>query len=178
MKERPDSNYMVDIRDLVTEHYDQPELARWLSGGWDVTANHCVSVAFIPHLPTTPWPPPQDIDLDHAADADDAARVIVATHTLIVAPTDGQERLEELVGTANDVIDRQSIFWVSRSRYAALDSELRSLHGRPSPAPFSGLRLEDLPPGELRQFLKFELRRAAALDESHRRLLCLPPAAS
>ncbi|MCA9675558.1 MAG: hypothetical protein H6708_11355 [Kofleriaceae bacterium] len=175
MKERPESNYMVDIRNLATDHHDQPGLARWLAGGWDVTLNHYVSMAFIPHLPTAPWPPPQDIDLDHAEDVDDAARIIVATNNLIVAPTDGREEIEELAGQPTDRVERQSIFWVNRSRYAALDAELRSLYGYPQPAPFSGLRLHDLPDGELRHLLVFDLQRAAALDERSRRMLCMPP---
>ena len=87
----------------------------------------------------------------------------------------GREEIEELAGQPTDRVERQSIFWVNRSRYAALDAELRSLYGYPQPAPFSGLRLHDLPDGELRHLLVFDLQRAAALDERSRRMLCMPP---
>jgi len=173
MKPVPNPNYNVDIRDLAGEHWMQPDLARWLKRGWLLTLNHSTSISFLPHVPTTPWPLPPVEDLDHAQDADEAARIIIATSGLIVAPTDGVTRIEEFV--SDPVWERQSLFWVSRSRYAQLDREIEALHRRPRHKAHPDLRVEDLPDGELRTFLDRDLPRATALDDYDRKLLCLPP---
>jgi hypothetical protein len=64
----------------------------------------------------------------HAADRDEAARVVLSTSEQLVTPTDGAKRIEELTG---EIPERQTVFWVTPARFAALDAELRQLRGRP-----------------------------------------------
>src|SRR3954462_11565826 len=125
MKEYPKPNFSLKIWELLNEN--QPEVIRFLTGGWILTINHVVSVTFLPYLPTSPWPPPPAMDLDFAGDRDEAARVVLSTSMQLVTPTDGAERIEELVG---DIPEQQTIFWVTPKRYAELDAELRGLFER------------------------------------------------
>ncbi|MCB9560979.1 MAG: hypothetical protein H6709_23340 [Kofleriaceae bacterium] len=170
MKEDPTANYVVKILDLRGQHLSQPDLCRWLPDGWEVVANHCVSMVFLPRLPTTPWPPGPVLDFDHAVDEDGAARIMFAKNNVIIAPTDGAARVEEIVGTAEDSWARQTVFWLEPARYGRIDRELRALQSR---AP-QRLRVEDLPHGELKAFLKHDLQDAGALDDYDRRMLCMP----
>jgi hypothetical protein len=162
VKERPDANYLIEIRDLRSEK--QPGVARHLAGGWLITLNHIVSVTVLPYLPSAPWPPLPPSDLDVARDRDEAARIVLATNTHVIASTDGPERIEELRG---DIPERQTIFWVAIDHYADLDRELGALYPRDS------LRLSELAPGALRTFLVHVLPASEALSEEDRRLLCL-----
>src|SRR4051812_16571385 len=107
MKEHPEPNYILKIWELLNQK--QPEVARFLTGGWILTINHIADVTFLPYLPTSPWPPPPAVDLDVAHDRDEAARVVLSTSTQLITPTDGVERIEELVG---DIPEQQTIFWV------------------------------------------------------------------
>jgi hypothetical protein len=163
MKERPDPDYFLEVRDLRAEK--QPEVARHLAGGWLLTINHVVTVVLVPYLPTTPWPPPAPTDLDHARDRDEAAQIVLATNTHLVAPTDGPERIEELRG---DIPERQTIFWVAADHHAELDRELAALAGR------GAARLSELSAGALKTFLVYVLPASEALSRDDRTLLCLP----
>src|SRR3954470_6315985 len=96
MKEYPTPNYSLKIWELLNEK--QPEVTRFLTGGWILTINYIADVTFLPYMPTTPWPPPPALDLDFAGDRDEAARVVLSTSTQLVTPTIGAERIEELVG--------------------------------------------------------------------------------
>jgi len=167
MKEYPEPNYILDVRELLNE--EQPQVARFLTGGWILTINHIASVTFLPYLPTSPWPPRPALDLDMAHDRDEAARVVLSTSTQLATPTDGEERIDELVG---EIPERQTVFWVAAKRYAELDIELRSLAEGPYRVE---LRLSDLGDGALRAFLKHDLSRSAALSAYERKILCLPP---
>lgn len=167
VKPTPTANYRIDVRELLGERWLQPDPVRWPVSGWRVTLNHTTSICVLPHVPTTPWPPPPLDDFVRVDDADQAARIIVTRSELTVAPTDGAERIEELVG--DPVMETQTVFWVSRARYAKLDQELESLRHLPEP------RVSDLPDGELAVFLTRDLLRSAAIDEYDRDLLCLPP---
>ena len=172
MKEYPEKDYTLRIHELLNEY--EPEVARFLTGGWILTVNLVASVTFLPYLPTSPWPPLPALDLDMAHDRDEAARVVLSTSTQLVTPTDGAERIEELVG---DVPERQTVFFVAAKRYAELDAELHSLTRRTYPAGGpprdEQLRLSDLGDGALRAFLKDDLPRSAALSSYKREILCL-----
>lgn len=174
MKEYPEPNYILGIHELLNEK--EPGVTRFLTGGWILKINYIASVTFLPYLPTSPWPPPPALDLDMAHDRDEAARVVLSTSTQLVTPTDGAERIDELTG---EIPERQTVFWVTEERYAALDAELRSLTGRvyqvTDPIRDDRLRLSDLGDGALRAFLKDDLPRSAALSAGKRKILCLPP---
>jgi len=87
MKEYPEPNYSLRIRELLNE--EQPEVARFLTGGWLLTINHIVDVTFLPYLPISPWPPPPAVELDVAHDRDEAARVVLSASMQVTTPTDG-----------------------------------------------------------------------------------------
>lgn len=168
----PDPDYHLDVCDLTAEHWRKPELAAWLAHGWQLTVNDRLSINFLARVPTAPWPPPQVQHLLDAQDANDAARAVITSGRFLVAPHDGQERIEELVG--HPFWERQSIVWVSSERYARLDRELAALHQRPLGLP--GPRLHDLADDSaLRELLVRDVPRAGALDDGSRALLCLPP---
>lgn len=170
MKEYPEPNYSLRVRPLQNEY--EPEVARFLEAGWMLVVNHIVHISFIPYLSyDLSTPPPSN--LDFAQNRDEAARVVQSTSTEIVTPTDGPERVEELVG---DIPDRQTIFWVTQTRYDALSAELTELFDRPY-NPDDQLRLSDLGDSPLRRFLSNDLPRSAALSKYAREILCLTPLA-
>jgi hypothetical protein len=169
MKEYPEPNYTLRVRELLNE--EQPAVARFLTGGWILTINYIASVTFLPYLPTSPWPPPLAADLDVAQDRDEAARVVWSTSTQLVTPTDGAERIEELVG---EIPKKQTIFWVTAKHYAELDTELRALFERPYQSGVQ-LRLSDLDNSTLRAFIQHDLPRSATLSDYERKILCLSP---
>ena len=162
-----ESNYVLDVRELLNEV--EPDVARFLTGGWLLTINNGPSVTFVSYLPASPWPPPPAVDLDVAHDHDEAARVVFTTSHQLVAPTLGEERIDELV---DDISQKHTVFWVTEKRYAELDAELRALLERPYIHP-KRLQLSDLGNGALRAFLKDDLPRSAALAEYERKILCL-----
>jgi hypothetical protein len=171
MREYPNPDYSVKISKLTSQ--EQPGVARFLDGGWSLSVNHCTLINIVSYLPASPWPLAPAEDLDTAADRDEAARVVLSTSMLLIAPTDNIERIEELTG---DVPDKQTIFWFSRSRYIALDAELLALHQRPyQRGDDHQLRLSHLSDGPLRTFLTYDLPRAAALSDYDRKILCLGP---
>jgi hypothetical protein len=172
MKEYPEPNYLLRIRDLRWE--EQPEVARHLIGGHVLIVNHIVHVTFLPYLPTNPWPPPTPPDLDVARDRDEAAHVVLSTSMQLVTPTDGEERIEELVG---EIPEKQTIFWVSFEHYAELVREIEALGERPD-LDSNWFQLSDLANGALRAFLRDDLPRSAALSSYARKILCLPPLAA
>jgi hypothetical protein len=168
MKEYPEPNYILKICDLLVEN--EPAVSRFLTGGWILVINYIVHVKFLPYLPTSPWPPLPAADLDFAHDRDEAARVVLSTSMQLVTPTDGAARIEDLTG---EIPQQQTVFWVTRGRYAELDAELRALDVRPLRSG-ERLRLADLSDGALRAFLRDDLPRSAALSDYAREILCLP----
>jgi hypothetical protein len=172
MKESPEKNYLLKIYYLKTE--SEPEVAKFIDEGWVLTVNHISSIAFLPYLPTTPWPPPSTQELFHVRDRDEAALATLYMNTQLVTPSaDDCERQEEL---PHQVHELQTIYFVSRAHYAALDAEIAALQQRPQwPGKYDELRLSQLSDGPLRTFLTRDLPRSAALRDYEREILCLGP---
>jgi hypothetical protein len=172
MKEYPEPDYLLKIWELKRE--SEPEVSRYIDSGWVLTINHISSVVLIPHLPTNPWPPPPLDDLEHARSKDEAALVTLHMNTQIVTPSiDDNEHQEELFHAVQEL---QTVFFVSRAHYAALDAEIAALQQRPQwPGKYDELRLSHLSDGPLRTFLTRDLPRSAALRDYEREILCLGP---
>lgn len=172
MKEYPNPNYSLKVTDLVTENINAPELVRFIEGGWELALNYSVSITFLPYLPTSPWPPPHPDDFDAASDRDGAYRVLFAKSAIVVTPTDGPERTEDVVSHIGDL---ETVFWVSHDRYSRLDADLLRLERLPGARGVDGPRLDSYPDGELKRFIREDLGRAKALSDYDRKILCLPP---
>jgi hypothetical protein len=172
VKEFPNPNYSLKVMDLVTENINAPGLVRFIEGGWDLTLNNFVSITFLPYLPISPWPPPHPDDFDAASDRDGAYRVLFAKSAIVVTPTDGRERTEDVV---SHIGEPETVFWVSNDRYARLETDLLRLARLPGARGVDGPRLDSYPDGELKRFIREDLGRATALSEYDRKILCLPP---
>lgn len=159
MKERPDPNYLLRVRPV------EPEVEVQLPGAAYVEVNVAIRLVLVPRLPSA-WPPrylePEDI-----RDAEDAARYLLATTLIAVAPHEAADASVETYVDPELPETQHTLFRLPRAGYDALADDVARVEGE-----FA--RLDDLGDRPLAAFLRQDLPRAV-LDAEHRRLLCLPP---
>jgi hypothetical protein len=167
MKERPEQNYLIDVRrgdDEPVAGFDE-QLPETIV----VVINHIVDIIVVPYLSPSPWPPQYPVDWERVHDRDEAARFAFATNSITVAPSwDSDMHMQtasfpELQGSGSTAI------WFPVNDYDRLVAELKSDRMREAPAP----RLFDLEGTMLWDLLCLHLPRVSSLDAYDRDILCL-----
>ena len=169
MREYPEANYFLSVSP-IGESIDL-QLGRLLPRSYLIVVNLVTKIVFVSWLPASPWPPPYPTSWDQWRDRDAAAWYLFATDAVTVAPTEEHEaRLQKVVFDEYPET-AHTVFWHPRADYEALLADVERAYDTPDP---SELRLDDLPPGPLVDFLRHELPRAS-LSAYERKILCLDP---
>ena len=171
MKEYPESNYFLSVSAIGDS--SDPQLGRLLPRTYHIEVNLIVDIVIVPWLAASPWPPPYPTDWDHWKDRDEAAWYLFATRVVTVAPTEARETRIQTVIFDEYPDMAHTVFWRPRADYEALLVDVERAYHTDTPD-HGSLRLDELAPGPLVEFLTHDLPRAS-LSAYKREILCLDP---
>jgi hypothetical protein len=166
MKEYPESNYELSVSMIGVP--DEPRLGELLPRAYLIQVNLIVTIAVVPWLPESPWPPKFPTSWDDWSDRDEAAAYLFATNPISIAPTDGPARDQIVIFPEYPEL-AHTVFWLPRAEHEALLVDVERAYETPAP---DRLRLLELSDGPLVEFLRRDLARAA-LSAYKREILCL-----
>ncbi len=163
VKEYPTLNHPIEVRDGATEFLDG--FGAVVPGAFRIVVNHVVTVAVLPELPVSPWPPPFPANWDDAVSREAALGFAFATTDVTIAPSAAEQGDTRTVRYAEAPESAHTAFWIPGDRFRALVVELAEL------CEYRGTRA-GLPAGQLEWALA-ELLPHAELSDDKRTLLCL-----
>jgi hypothetical protein len=169
MNEYPETNYFLSVS-TIGESIDS-QLGQLLPRSYLIAVNLVTKIVIVSWLPASPWPPPYPTSWDQWRDRDEAAWYLFATNAVTVAPTEEHEARIQPEVFAEYPNTTHTVFWRPRADHEALLADIERAYDTPDP---SELRLDELAPGPLVEFLRHELPRAA-LSAYERKILCLAP---
>ena len=168
MKEYPEPNYALRVSTIGEEI--NLYLDELLPRAYLIGVNRVTTIAVMPWLPESPWPPQFPTSWDHWSNRDEATAFLFATHEISIAPTDGVARDQTVIYSEYPDVEH-TVFWLPRAEHEALLVDVERVYeARTS----SELRLFELSDGPLKKFLRRDLARAA-LGIYERKILCLDP---
>lgn len=161
MKEIKTSNYHIEISALeypVNQHIEDT---------WYVRINHALRFSIVPRLPSK-WPATY-LEAEDVTSAEDAARFVVATTSIVVTPWEGNETTIETFVDAEITDLIHTIIRVSATRYEDLIADVDRMYSTPHQSDY---RLDDLGDRPLARFIREDLP-GAAMSTVVRETLCL-----
>lgn len=171
MKEYPEPNYFVVL--TAAESSIDPRIGEFLPGSYTIGVNHLVEIAVVPWFPRAPWPPPFPRTWDAFTNRDEAARYVLASGTIVVAPGERASVTHEVVVFQEYSERPHTITWYPRSLHEELVHEIERLHREPV-HDRDGWRLNELGEGAIADLLRNDLPRAE-LTDYERKILCITP---
>jgi hypothetical protein len=171
MKEYPESNYLVTL--TAAEASIDLRIGEFLPGSYTIGVNRLVEIAVIPWLPRSPWPPPFPRTWDAFTNRDEAARYVLASGGIVVAPGEREIVEREVIVFPEHSEAAHTVFWYPPANYEDLVHEIERrlrepVHDR------DAWRLDELGEGAIAALLRNDLPTAALTDYA-RRILCLAP---
>lgn len=171
MKDITDPNYHVRI--TAAEGAVDPKLGEYLPGSYSIVLNNVVELVILPWLGRSPWPPDFPEAFEAFSTQDEAARYVLATTPVVVAPHDDPHVQVEQVSFPEQPEVVHNVIWIPRGQHQELLRDVDRVLELPMTD--LGYRLDALGSGALSLLLRTHLP-CAMLDEDSSRALALTSA--
>ena len=142
MKPSPQYDFTISVRRHSWE--EEPEVAAWYEGIFEVTLNFTVNLMFVPALKREPWPPrlPEDTDAVHTEQ--EARSIAISLSRYAATPDDSREGTEERFARDWSESGPGVVFYVTSQEFATFSEELARLADE-RPSVHSGWKVSEIP---------------------------------
>lgn len=168
MKPAPRFDFTVDVRRQSWE--EEPEVADYYEGIFDVALNNCFSVLFVPSMVKTVWPPVLPDDADAVGSEMEARLISLALSRYAVTPDDALAGQEESFARQWSESGPGLVFYVTEAEFSAFSGELALLADQ-RPSVHSGWAVSEIADHAVAQFLVSRVAESKKLSPEDREML-------